>query len=65
MPLGAAMQRRVPFQEGVARIQRAGAFFDTATVEAVVVGEGVALFAGVMVLVYNKSVRGRLKIAML
>ena len=51
MVLRAAFPRRIPFQEGAAGVQEAGICPGGAAVEAVVVGERVALVAGVMVLV--------------
>ena len=56
--LRAAFQRRIPFEEGAARVrQEAGICPCAATVLAVVVGERVALVAGVMVLVCNGGIR--------
>ena len=49
-----AILRSIPFQEDAARIERAGACPGVATVETVVVGEGVALVTGVVVLVCDK-----------
>ena len=57
MALRAAFQRRIPFQEAAAGVQQAGICPRGAAVEAVVVGEGVALVTCVMVLVCNRGVR--------
>ena len=54
---GAAVLWRVPFQEDAAGIKRTGACPGVATVEAVVVGERVALVTGVVVLVCNGGLR--------
>ena len=59
MLFGAAILRRIPFQEVAAGIQRAGACPCAAAVEAVVVGEGMALAACVMVLVCNDSLQNQ------
>ena len=55
--LRAAFQRRIPFEEGAARVQETGICPCAATVLAVVVGERVALVAGVMVLVCKRKAR--------